>query len=872
MAPQTCCSRCGTALAADAPAGGVCPACLLNLGLDAETVRYPQGAVAGDDTYVGPYRLLKLLGEGGMGMVYLAEQVEPIHRTVALKLIKLGMDTRAVIGRFDSERQALAMMDHPNVAQIYDAGATPGGRPYFVMEYVPGIPISEFCREHRLELRQKLELLIQVAHGVQHAHEKGIIHRDLKPANVLVTLQDGRPIPKIIDFGLAKAIRKNLSEETFFTETGTFIGTPEYMSPEQAAMSEHVDTRTDIHSLGVLLYELLVGVRPFDSGDLRESRYLEILRVIREDDPPMPSARAHSLGGGALDRQLRGDLDWITVKALEKDPARRYASASELAADIERHLHDEPVIAGPATTLYRPQKFVRKNRIKVAAAVAVVACLVAGLCASTYLYFRAERRRAEAERQRLLTERQSYAGNLAAAELSLGLREPATAQLRLHACPPALRGWEWRQLFYDSDPSLAELTAGGKFRRHHYRHPSAPTFGFSADGATFYWHTGEAVGAWVDSSYRKAGDALTGFGEVLFATLLNTYGNSVAFTPDGKRVLAGSEGQTVRVWEVFHYDGNIWKHTGKRIVSMAAAARRVAAGFEDGTLETWDALSGETIASWQGHQAAVRAIAITVDGSLIVSASDDRTAQVWESGSHMPLAGFRRHTGAVLAIGFSPDGSRVVSGSEDGTARIWLAATGAEVAAATVGEPVSSIAFSPDGDAVVFGSGDPAQSAVRDPSVRLWRAASGAAPMSFGARSEFSGVRAAAFPSGSLAPPIPVAFSPDGRRVLAGFRTYDQIRIYPAGDAANILVTLNCEGGLISFLASPDGSRIVAGTSRGMLQIFDPENRESLLTLPVGEREPVEALLFTLAGNRLLALTSAGVRAWDSASPHAVVK
>ncbi len=539
MAPQTCCSRCGTALAPDAPAGGVCPVCLLNLALDAETVHDQQGGATGEETYVGRYRLLKLLGEGGMGMVYLAEQAEPIHRTVALKLIKLGMDTRAVIARFDSERQALAMMDHPNVAQIHDAGATRSGRPYFVMEYVPGIPISEFCREHRLDLLEKLELFLQVAHGVQHAHEKGIIHRDLKPSNVLVTLQDGRPIPKIIDFGLAKAIRKHLSEGTFFTETGTFIGTPEYMSPEQAAMSEHIDTRTDIHSLGVLLYELLVGVRPFDRGELGESRHLEILRAIREDDPPIPSARAHSLGNAAFAQQLRGDLDWITTKALEKDPARRYASAAELAADIGRHLHDEPVIAGPATTLYRLQKFFRKNRIKVVAALAVMACLVAGLCASTYLYFRAERRRAEAERQRLLTQRQSYAGSLAAGELSLRLQEPATAQLRLHACPPALRGWEWRHLFYDSDPSLGELTASGRFLRHPYRHPSAPTFGFSADGATFYWHTAETVEAWAASTYRKAGDPQTGFGEVL------------AMSRDGAKVVTGSPHETnvVRVFE-----------------------------------------------------------------------------------------------------------------------------------------------------------------------------------------------------------------------------------------------------------------------------------------------------------------------------------
>jgi serine/threonine protein kinase len=289
-----------------------------------------------------------------MGLVYLAEQAEPIHRTVALKLIKLGMDTPAVIARFDAERQALAMMDHQNVAQIYDAGATRRGRPYFVMEYVPGVPITAFCQRNRLDIRGRLELFLQVANGVQHAHEKGVIHRDLKPSNVLVTVQDGRAVPKIIDFGLAKATQKHLTEGTFFTETGILVGTPKYMSPEQAAMSgDRVDTRTDIYSLGVLLYELLVGGQPFDFEALRETGYSEILRVIREDDPPM--------------------------KALEKDPARRYASASEFAADIGRHFRDEPVLAGPLTTFYRLGKFVRKNKIKVAAALAVMVCLMAGL-------------------------------------------------------------------------------------------------------------------------------------------------------------------------------------------------------------------------------------------------------------------------------------------------------------------------------------------------------------------------------------------------------------------------------------------------------------------------------------------------------------
>jgi serine/threonine protein kinase/Tfp pilus assembly protein PilF len=358
-------------------------------------------------------RILQKLGEGGMGEVYRADQEKPVRRRVALKVIKRGMDSREVVARFESERQALAMMDHPSIAKVFDAGTTERGRPFFVMEHVKGIPISEYCDTHHLTTPERLELFIQVCEGAQHAHQKGIIHRDLKPSNILVEIQDGRPVPKIIDFGVAKATAQPLTERTLFTQHGQLIGTPEYMSPEQAEMSGlDIDTRTDVYSLGVVLYELLVGALPFDSKQLRKGGFDQLRRRIRQQDPPRPSARITALGEistttaqrrrtdvPSLTRQLRGDLDWIVMKALEKDRTRRYASASELAADLRRHLNNEPVSAGPPSALYRLRKFALRHKAAVSAAALVLLALIIGIVGTTVGLMRALRaeRRASSE-------------------------------------------------------------------------------------------------------------------------------------------------------------------------------------------------------------------------------------------------------------------------------------------------------------------------------------------------------------------------------------------------------------------------------------------------------------------------------------------
>jgi tetratricopeptide (TPR) repeat protein len=364
----------------------------------------------GPGTRIGNYKLLQLIGEGGFGSVFMAQQEQPVQRKVALKIIKLGMDTRQVVARFEQERQALAMMDHTNIAKVLDAGATESGRPYFVMELVKGDPIVEYCDKNNLSITDRLELFAQVCTAVQHAHTKGIIHRDIKPSNILVSVQDGRPHAKVIDFGIAKATNATLTEKTLFTEHRQLIGTPEYMSPEQAEGSLDIDTRTDVYSLGVLLYELLTGTTPFSSKELRSAAYAELQRIIREVDPPIPSTRisrnSDTIVGIAAKRDteprklglaIRGELDWIVMKALEKDRRRRYETANGLAMDVRRYISGEAISAAPPGAAYRVQKFVRRHRGMVIAGTMVAAALVLGVVGTSLGLLEATRQRAVAE-------------------------------------------------------------------------------------------------------------------------------------------------------------------------------------------------------------------------------------------------------------------------------------------------------------------------------------------------------------------------------------------------------------------------------------------------------------------------------------------
>ena len=415
---KTTCKHCDRPLPAD-NLGRICHACLLSEGLHSATDNDgPETALptAPDDAFsrhfgpdplegatLGPggrYKILQMLGEGGFGVVYMAEQTAPVRRRVAIKVIKAGMDTRQVVARFEAERQALAMMEHPGIAKVLDGGETDEGRPFFVMELVRGTPITHYCDREQLDTPTRLALFLQVCQAVQHAHQKGIIHRDLKPSNILITAPDGaEPVPKVIDFGVAKAMESSLTDKTLFTRFEQMIGTPAYMSPEQAGSEGgiDVDTRADIYALGVLLYELLTGTTPFEAKTLQKAAFEEVRRILREEEVPRPSARLGSLEAerrttiakergtevGGLGKQLRGDLDWIVMKAIEKDRRRRYETANALALDVERHLGDEPVSAGPPTAAYRTSKFLRRHKAPLAVAATVLLLLVAGIAATT---------------------------------------------------------------------------------------------------------------------------------------------------------------------------------------------------------------------------------------------------------------------------------------------------------------------------------------------------------------------------------------------------------------------------------------------------------------------------------------------------------
>lgn len=412
----------------------------------------------GPGSNIGPFKILQLIGEGGFGSVFLAQQEEPVQRRVALKIIKLGMDTRQVVARFEQERQALAMMDHPSIARVLDAGATATGRPYFVMELVKGDPIVEYCDKNNLSIRERLALFAQVCAAVQHAHTKGIIHRDLKPSNILVSMQDGAPNPKVIDFGIAKATSAQLTDKTIFTEQRQLIGTPEYMSPEQAEGSMDIDTRTDVYSLGVLLYELLTGTTPFTTKELRSVAQMEIQRIIREVDPPIPSTRisrnSDTIVAVAAKRQMeprrlgtaiRGELDWIVMKAMEKDRQRRYETANGFAADIRRYLAGEAVVAAPASASYRVRKFVKRHRVMVFAGSVVGIALVLGVVGTSVGLW-------EANRQRGLAEASAA---LAKEEAARATKAESVAQSRLAESEATVT-------FLDEMLGAADPTAQGK--------------------------------------------------------------------------------------------------------------------------------------------------------------------------------------------------------------------------------------------------------------------------------------------------------------------------------------------------------------------------------------------------------------------------
>jgi len=625
---------------------------------------------------IGNYTLREQIGEGGFGVVYRAEQEEPLRREVALKVIKLGMDTRQVVARFEAERQALARMDHPNIAKVLDAGATGKGSPFFVMEFVRGARITDYCDQRQFSTRDRLALFILICKAVQHAHQKGIIHRDIKPSNVLVAEQDGKPVPKVIDFGIAKATQGALTDVTIHTQAQQFIGTPAYMSPEQAEpLAGDIDTRTDIYSLGVLLYELLTGRTPFDSKELIGGGVEEMRRTIREREPVRPStrlgtlgredatlaARQHGTDPARLLHHLRGDLDWIVMKCLEKDRARRYETANGLAADIERHLGNEPVFARPPSPFYRLQKLVRRNRLTFVAAGAVATALVVGTLVSTYLAVRASR-----------------AGSIARAALATS----------------------------DFQQALRLIKEGNR------------------SDALAYLHRGTRENPENGAALTRLTTLLANQSWMVPNLVLyhSNTADSVQFSPDAKRILTASFDGTARIWDAGSGQTVTppMKHSDRiYCAAFSPDGSRVVTASADHTARIWDASNGRALAGPLQHGAEVNSAQFSRDGGRIVTASWDHTARVWDALTGKPITNPLSHKDRVFLAQFSPDGTKVVTASADGTARIWDALSGKEILKEPLrhGDKVVSAQFSPDGKRIATTS--------EDTYARIWDAENG---------------------------------------------------------------------------------------------------------------------------------------------------
>jgi WD40 repeat protein/serine/threonine protein kinase len=827
-------------------------------GLPATETGGPASAASTEQ--IGPYRLLDKLGEGGMGEVWLAEQKEPVKRKVALKVIKQGMDTKQVVARFEAERQALAMMDHPAIAKVYDAGSTPRGRPYFAMEHVQGVPITEHCDRHKLTNRERLDLFMQVCEGVQHAHHKAVIHRDLKPGNVLVSIRDGQPVPKIIDFGVAKAVSHKLTEQTMHTQLGVMIGTPAYMSPEQAEMTgQDIDTRTDVYALGMMLYELLVGALPFDQKEFREAGFEAIVRKIREDQPPRPSTRLSTLGEHshqsarrrrtelpALRRELSGDLDWITLKALEKDRTRRYSSPQDLAADIERYLTDRPVLASPPSAAYRAKKFVKRHTWGVAAAAIGLLVLIAFAGTMAVQTKRIAGLRDVAEDERNQAEELQYGADMQLVA-TLWESESSTAHsvqeiLQVHvpaAGKPDRREFSWRYQWTlsrgakewwgpassqvrrspegghrivtaelrDLQVDLWQWTPGepepGHLGRLGLDAGPLSVFALSDDGATAASSNAEGAIQLFDAATARAGRRIH-FPGRLREMVLSDDGVWLACIGDGQaRVYEVATG--TQVWSLvdprFTRPIDLWlSRDGSTIVmadipSNSRVSVATAAGFE----------------VLRYHISTVSAVVADQEGRRGYSGDSQGYVAVWDLATR-ELVGkpLELHRSFVTSLALSSDGKLLAAGASDGSIVVWdfeLEVSRRRLAGHTA--RVLSLSFSHDAQSLASTDDDGA--------VRVWDLSRGAGETLEPAGADEKSARTI----------TDLEVSPDGQ-LLAVARANRALQLW---DLQTVELRRTLGSGVTHVAFSPDGRRIALGLGAGRVEICELTTGQTLHTL-----------------------------------------
>jgi WD40 repeat protein/serine/threonine protein kinase len=831
----------------------------------------------GPGSLIGRYKLLQRLGEGGCGIVYMAEQEEPVKRKVALKVIKLGMDTKEVVARFEAERQAVALMDHPNIAKVLDGGATATGRPYFVMELVRGIPITRYCDENRLSTKQRLMLFIVVCQAIQHAHQKGIIHRDIKPSNILVADHDGTPVPKVIDFGIAKATAgQTLTNKTLFTAFEQFIGTPAYMSPEQAKLSGlDIDTRSDIYSLGVLLYELLTGTTPFEPKRLVRAGLEEICRIVREEEPPRPSTRLSTLEAAdqtALARQrqielpklvhlMRGDLDWIVMKTLEKDRNRRYETANGLAMDIQRQLNQEPVLARPPSVAYRLHKSFRRNRVLFSAATLVALALVSGAVVSSWQAFRATAAGRRARTSELAARQSLYAADLSLAyrawnEGDIGV---ALELLNNHvpaAGEPDLRGWEWRHLlgacqsderytFTNLPTAVFEVrvspdgrllaTAGNYFggagalclweiaSRKLFACPEPNDAGgsvvFSPDGKLLAYETVHHGYKLYDLAKKAEVQRIPG-GPCEFGSPLG-----LAFSPDGHMLATHQAAGAILIWDLQR------KAPVSTLVGAADHATSLAflpggqtlvSSYYDSTIRFWSVASGQELHRLTNHAGIYRMVLSPDGNTLATSTVQDGIVQIWDVKGMRHFTDLTMQAPGVWALAFSPDGKTLASGSHDSIIRLWNTRSWEEVTTLRGSlREVWSVAFAPDGKTLFSGA--------KDGAVKVWdttprpreqnvlsRPADGGGVFFGGLFTDFH-----TFPDTG----ITVAWHTNHTFTLWKRGSLRPAGVYRTPDFETLFNALS-----VTF--SPNGDRVAWVTAQGAIVVWDILGERQLATVP----------------------------------------